>query len=98
MQISGHAIPVENDCKTEELPPHVSEEELPPYAPPAPTEPIPDDILRQHSTKPGNRGKQETEYEAKVREVRQAQLRLMEHHSKARRDGMREVSKRAQNP
>ena len=33
-------------------------------------------------------------YEAKVREVRQAQLRLMEHHSKARRVGMRDVSKK----
>ena len=32
--------------------------------------------------------------EAKVREVRQAQLRLMEHHSKARRVGMRDVSKK----
>ena len=32
-------------------------------------------------------------YEEKVREVRKAQLRLMEHHQKARRVGMRDVSK-----
>jgi len=39
------------------------------------------------------RGKRQRAYEAKVREVRQAQLRLMEHHNKARRVGMRDVSK-----
>ena len=39
------------------------------------------------------RGKRQRAYEEKVREVRQAQLRLMEHHSKARRVGMRDVSK-----
>jgi len=40
------------------------------------------------------RKKRQKAYEAKVREVRQAQLRLMEHHSKARRVGMRDVSKK----
>jgi len=39
------------------------------------------------------RKKRQRAYEAKVREVRQAQLRLMEHHNKARRVGMRDVSK-----
>ena len=39
------------------------------------------------------RAKRQRAYEAKVREVRQAQLRLMEHHNKARRVGMRDVSK-----
>lgn len=40
------------------------------------------------------RKKRQRRYEVKVREVRQAQLRLMEHHSKARRVGMRDVSKK----
>merc|ERR1712113_68721 len=39
------------------------------------------------------RGRRQRAYEARVREVRQAQLRLMEHHNKARRVGMRDVSK-----
>merc|ERR1719150_298645 len=40
------------------------------------------------------RRKRQAAYEEKVRQVRQAQLRLMEHHSKARRVGMRDVSKK----
>mmetsp|Transcript_43469 Transcript_43469/g.69635 ORF Transcript_43469/g.69635 Transcript_43469/m.69635 type:complete len:401 (+) Transcript_43469:1-1203(+) len=43
------------------------------------------------------RSRRQRAYEAKVREVRQAQLRLMEHHSKARRVGMRDVSKQRAN-
>jgi len=42
----------------------------------------------------GTRKKRQAAYEEKVRQVRQAQLRLMEHHSKARRVGMRDVSKK----
>merc|ERR1712062_122247 len=40
------------------------------------------------------RRKRREAYEKQVREVRQAQLRLMEHHNKARRVGMRDVSKK----
>eukprot|EP00485_Elphidium_margaritaceum_P010738 CAMPEP_0202686732 /NCGR_PEP_ID=MMETSP1385-20130828/2498_1 /ASSEMBLY_ACC=CAM_ASM_000861 /TAXON_ID=933848 /ORGANISM="Elphidium margaritaceum" /LENGTH=1765 /DNA_ID=CAMNT_0049341379 /DNA_START=29 /DNA_END=5329 /DNA_ORIENTATION=+ len=42
----------------------------------------------------GTRRRRQRAYESKVREVRQAQLRLMEHHGKARRVGMRDVSRR----
>jgi len=38
--------------------------------------------------------KRRLRYEEKVKEIREAQIKLMEHHAKARRVGLKDVSKK----